>query len=72
MRVDLSPFAQLLVGGCAVAFSACVLIELAQAQQGYVPGVVEFFNRPWWWEAARPGSKAAFTAGKTISKENNR
>ena len=30
-------FAQLLVGRCAVAFSACVLIELAQAQQGYVP-----------------------------------
>jgi len=29
--------AQLLVGGCAVAFSACVLIELAQAQPGYLP-----------------------------------
>ena len=29
--------AQILVGGCAVAFSACVLIELAQAQPGYVP-----------------------------------
>jgi hypothetical protein len=29
--------AQLLVSGCAVAFSACVLIELAQAQPGYVP-----------------------------------
>jgi len=29
--------AQILVAGCAVAFSACVLIELAQAQPGYVP-----------------------------------
>jgi hypothetical protein len=29
--------AQLLVGGCAVAFSPCVLINLAQAQPGYVP-----------------------------------
>ena len=29
--------AQILVGGCALAFSACVLIEHAQAQPGYVP-----------------------------------
>src|SRR5262249_47092342 len=29
--------AQLLVGGCAIAFSACVLTELPQAQRGYVP-----------------------------------
>jgi hypothetical protein len=34
MRIAL---AQLLVGGCAVAFGACVLIEFAQAQPGYVP-----------------------------------
>ena len=27
--------AQILVGGCALAFSACVLIEHAQAQPGY-------------------------------------
>jgi hypothetical protein len=29
--------AQIFVGGYAVAFSACALIELAQAQPGYVP-----------------------------------
>src|ERR1700720_2106376 len=28
---------QLLVGGCAVVFGACVLIEHPQAQPGYVP-----------------------------------
>jgi hypothetical protein len=28
---------QLLVGGCAVVFGACVLIEHTQAQPGYVP-----------------------------------
>jgi hypothetical protein len=36
-RFERIALAQLLVGGCAVAFSACVLIELAQAQPGYVP-----------------------------------
>jgi hypothetical protein len=34
MRIAL---ARLLVGGCAVAFSVCVLIEHAQAQVPYVP-----------------------------------
>jgi hypothetical protein len=34
-RFERIALAQLLVGGCAVVFSACVLIELAQAQ--YVP-----------------------------------
>src|SRR6516165_11748902 len=29
--------AELLLGGCAVMFGACVLIEHAQAQPGYVP-----------------------------------
>ena len=29
--------AQMLVAGCAVAFGACVLIEHARAQPGYVP-----------------------------------
>jgi hypothetical protein len=29
--------AQLLVGGCAVVFGACILIEHPQAQPGYVP-----------------------------------
>jgi hypothetical protein len=29
--------AQMLVAGCAVAYGACVLIEHAQAQPGYVP-----------------------------------
>ena len=36
-RFDRIAPAQLLVGGCAVVFGACVLIELAQAQPGYVP-----------------------------------
>jgi hypothetical protein len=36
-RFERIALAQLLVGGCAVAFSACVLIEHAQAQPGYVP-----------------------------------
>jgi hypothetical protein len=35
-RFERIALAQLLVGGCAAAFSACVLIELAQAQPGYV------------------------------------
>ena len=36
-RFDRIAPAQLLVGGCAVVFGACVLVELAQAQPGYVP-----------------------------------
>ena len=36
-RFERITLAQILVAGCAVAFSACVLIELAQAQPGYVP-----------------------------------
>ena len=36
-RFEREALAQLLVGGCAVAFCACVLIEHAQAQPGYVP-----------------------------------
>src|ERR1700745_2752793 len=36
-RFERKALAQLLVRGCAVAFSACVLIEHAQAQPGYVP-----------------------------------
>jgi hypothetical protein len=36
-RFEQIALAQLLMIGCAVAFSACVLIELAQAQPGYVP-----------------------------------
>jgi hypothetical protein len=36
-RFERLALAQLLVGGCAVAFNACVLIEHAQAQPGYVP-----------------------------------
>src|SRR6516225_9298449 len=36
-RFERIALAQIIVAGCAVAFSACVLIELAQAQPGYVP-----------------------------------
>src|SRR6516164_9570762 len=36
-RFEWEALAQLLVGGCAVSFCACVLIEHAQAQPGYVP-----------------------------------
>jgi hypothetical protein len=36
-RSERIALAQILVAGCAVAFSACVLIELAQAQPTYVP-----------------------------------
>jgi hypothetical protein len=36
-RFERLALAQLLVGGCAVAFNACVLIKHAQAQPGYVP-----------------------------------
>jgi hypothetical protein len=36
-RFERTTLAQILVAGCAVAFSACVLIEHAQAQPGYVP-----------------------------------
>jgi hypothetical protein len=36
-RFERKALAQLLVGGCAVAFSACVQIEHARAQPGYVP-----------------------------------
>jgi hypothetical protein len=36
-RFERIALAQLLVGACAFAFSACVLIEHAQAQPGYVP-----------------------------------
>ena len=36
-RFEREALGRLLVGGCAVAFCACVLIEHAQAQPGYVP-----------------------------------
>jgi hypothetical protein len=36
-RFERIALAQLLVGGCAVMFCACNLIEHAQAQPGYVP-----------------------------------
>ena len=36
-RFEREALERLLVGGCAVAFCACVLIEHAQAQPGYVP-----------------------------------
>jgi hypothetical protein len=36
-RFERIALARILVGGCAVVFSACVLIEHAQAQPGYVP-----------------------------------
>ena len=36
-RFEQIALAQILAGGCAVVFSACVLIEHAQAQPGYVP-----------------------------------
>jgi hypothetical protein len=36
-RFERIALAQILVGGCAVVFGACVLIEFAQAQPGYVP-----------------------------------
>ena len=36
-RFEQIALAQLLIVGCAVAFSACTLIEHAQAQPGYVP-----------------------------------
>jgi len=36
-RFEQIALAQILVGGCAVVFGACVLVELAQAQPGYVP-----------------------------------
>ena len=36
-RFEQIALAQLLIVGCAVAFSACALIEHAQAQPGYVP-----------------------------------
>jgi hypothetical protein len=36
-RFERIALVQLLVGGCAVVFGACVLIELAQAQSGFVP-----------------------------------
>jgi hypothetical protein len=48
-RFERKALAQLLVGGCAIAFSACVLIEHAQAQPGYVPppkGQVEWLPHP--------------------------
>lgn len=38
-RFERVALAQLLVGGCAVVFGACVLIEHAQAQPGFVPRV---------------------------------
>ena len=34
-RFEQIALAQILAGGCAVVFSACVLIEHAQAQPGY-------------------------------------
>ena len=37
MRFERIALAQLLLSGCAVMFGACVLIEHAQAQPGYVP-----------------------------------
>ena len=37
MRFKRIALAQLFVAGCAIAFGACVLIEHAQAQPGYVP-----------------------------------
>jgi hypothetical protein len=36
-RFERIALARILVGGCAVVFNACVLIEHAQAQPGYVP-----------------------------------
>jgi hypothetical protein len=36
-RFEQIALAQLLLSGCAVVFGACVLIEHAQAQPGYVP-----------------------------------
>ena len=36
-RFEQIALAQILAGGCAVVLSACVLIEHAQAQPGYVP-----------------------------------
>jgi hypothetical protein len=36
-RFERIAVAQLLMGGCAVVFGACVLIEHARAQPGYVP-----------------------------------
>jgi hypothetical protein len=36
-RFEQRALAQILLGGCAVAFSACILAEHAQAQPGYVP-----------------------------------
>ena len=36
-RFERIALAQLLLSGCAVMFGVCVLIELAQAQPGYVP-----------------------------------
>jgi hypothetical protein len=36
-RFERLALARVLVGGCAVVFGACVLIEHAQAQPGYVP-----------------------------------
>ena len=36
-RFEREALERLLVGGCAVAFCACVRIEHAQAQPGYVP-----------------------------------
>jgi len=36
-RFERIALAQILVCGCAVAFSACILIKHAQAQPGYVP-----------------------------------
>jgi len=36
-RFERITLAQIIVAGCIGAFSACVLIELAQAQPGYVP-----------------------------------
>jgi hypothetical protein len=36
-RFERIALAQLLVGGCAVVFCACVLIEHAHAQPGFVP-----------------------------------
>src|SRR6516225_1484721 len=36
-RFERIALVQMLAGGCAVVFGACVLIEHAQAQPGYVP-----------------------------------